>query len=118
MSLYGRFLSVGLFLVAGLLLFSDASHAGYPDKPVEFIAPANPGGGWDLTCRLSAQVLKEAGLVTQPIVVVNKPGGFGVVAMTDITRNRAKDQNVLVAFSAVLTTQMAIKKNPFTYKDV
>ena len=62
MRLYGRFLSVGLFLVAGLLLFSDASHAGYPDKPVEFIAPANPGGGWDLTCRLSAQVLKEAGL--------------------------------------------------------
>jgi putative tricarboxylic transport membrane protein len=118
MRLYGRFLLAGLSLVAGLFLFNDASYAEYPDKPVEFIAPANPGGGWDLTCRMSAQVLKEAGLVTQPIVVVNKPGGFGVVAMTDITRNRAKDQNVLVAFSAVLTTQMAIKKNPFTYKDV
>ena len=99
--------------MGGLLLFDDVSYEEYPDKPVEFIAPANPGGGWDLTCRMSAKVLKDAGLVTQPITVVNKPGGFGVVAMTDIIRNRAKDQNVLIAFSAVLTTQMAIKKNPF-----
>jgi putative tricarboxylic transport membrane protein len=118
MRLYGRLVLAGLVLVAGVLLFNAAVHAAYPDKAIEFIAPANPGGGWDLTCRLSAQVLKEDGLVAQPIVVVNKPGGFGVVAMTDITRNRAKDQNVLVAFSAVLTSQMAIKKNPFTYKDV
>jgi putative tricarboxylic transport membrane protein len=107
-----------LVLLAGLLLGHDALPAGYPDKPVEFIAPANPGGGWDLTCRMSSQVLKEAGLVAQPIVVANKPGGFGVVAMTEMTQSRAKDQNTLVAFSAVLTTQMAIKKNPFTYKDV
>jgi putative tricarboxylic transport membrane protein len=99
-------------------LVPGVSAAAYPDKPVEFIAPANPGGGWDLTCRMSAKVLKEAGLVAQPVTVVNKPGGFGVVAMTDIVRNRAKDQNVLIAFSAVLTTQMAIKKNPFTYKDI
>jgi len=118
MRLYRRLIFTLLVLVAGLFLFNGVSQAAYPDKPIEFIAPANPGGGWDLTCRLSAQTLKEAGLVSQPMVVVNKPGGFGVVAMTDITRNRAKDQNVLVAFSAVLTTQMAIKKNPFTYKDV
>jgi len=107
-----------LVLVAGLLLFNDASQAAYPEKTVEFIAPANPGGGWDLTCRLSSQVLKEANLVPQSIVVSNKPGGFGVVAMTEIVKNRAQDQHALVAFSAVLTSQMAIKKNPFTYKDV
>jgi putative tricarboxylic transport membrane protein len=92
--------------------------AAYPDKPIDFIAPANPGGGWDLTCRMSAKVLKEAGLVTQPITVTNKPGGFGVVVMTDMIRNRRKDQNMLVAYSAVLTTQMAVKKNPYTYKDI
>ncbi len=41
-----------------------------------------------------------------------------MVVMTDIVRNRRKDANTLIAFSAVLTTQMAIKKNPFTYKDI
>ncbi len=94
------------------------AQAAYPDKPLEFIAPASPGGGWDLTCRMSAKVLKESGLVPQPITVINKPGGFGVVAMTDIVRNRRKDLHTLIAFSAVLTTQMAIKKNPYTYRDI
>jgi putative tricarboxylic transport membrane protein len=107
-----------LILAAGVTIFPGEPLAAYPDKPVELIAPANPGGGWDLTCRMSAQVLKEAGLVSQPVVVINKPGGFGVVAMTDIIRNRTQDQNVLTAFSAVLTTQMSINKNPFTYRDV
>lgn len=110
--------AMGCLVALFLALSQDDALGAYPERPVELIAPANPGGGWDLTCRMSAKVLKEAGLVTQPITVVNKPGGFGVVAMTDIVRNRRTDQHVLIAFSAVLTTQMAIKKNPFTYKDV
>lgn len=112
------FCALGCFLILTIILSSETAFAAYPDKPLEFIAPASAGGGWDLTCRMSAKVLKESGLVPQPIAVINKPGGFGVVAMTDIVRNRRKDQNVLIAFSAVLTTQMAIKKNPFTFKDV
>ena len=112
-----------VFWVAGLLLFGlllaqVGAEAAYPDKAVDFVAPASPGGGWDLTCRLSAKVLKEAGLVTQPIVVSNKVGGFGMVAMTDIVRNRRKDDNVLLAFSAVLTTQMASNNNPYRWKDI
>lgn len=118
MKLYKRCMLVTLVLAAAALFTGGVSQAAYPDKPVEFIAPANPGGGWDLTCRMTAKVLKDASLVSQPIVVANKPGGFGVVAMTEITKKRADDQNVLVAFSAVLTTQMAVKKNPYTYRDV
>lgn len=106
------------FFLFGIFLSNEMTLAVYPDKPLEFIAPASPGGGWDLTCRMSAKVLKEAGLVPQPITVINRPGGFGVVVMTDIVRNRRKDLNTLIAFSAVLTTQMAIKKNPFTYRDI
>ncbi len=112
------FCLIGFLVMAGIFFSNEMALAAYPDKPLEFIAPASPGGGWDLTCRMSTKVLKEAGLVAQPLTVINKPGGFGVVAMTDIVRNRRKDQNVLIAFSAVLTTQMAIKKNPYTYKDI
>ena len=112
------FCALGCFLIVTILLSSEMALAAYPDKTLEFIAPASPGGGWDLTCRMSAKVLKESGLVPQAIAVINKPGGFGVVAMTDIVRNRRKDQNTLIAFSAILTTQMAIKKNPFTYRDI
>ncbi len=105
-------------MAAAVLVSGGTSQAAYPNKTIEFIAPANPGGGWDLTCRMTSRTLKDTGLVSQPMVVANKPGGFGVVAMTEMTKNRAQDQDTLVAFSAVLTTQMAVKKNPFTYRDV
>ena len=109
---------IGGVLVLGLVLAQTVAEAAYPSKAIDFIAPAGAGGGWDLTCRLSAKVLKEAGIIKQPIVVSNKAGGFGVVAMTDILRNRRKDDHVLIAFSAVMTTQMATNNNTFRYKDI
>jgi len=109
---------VGGFLLLSIFVAQVGAEAAYPTKAVDFIAPAGAGGGWDLTCRLSAKVLKEAGIVKQPIVVSNKAGGFGVVAMTDILRNRRKDDYALIAFSAVMTTQMATNNNTFRYKDI
>ena len=109
---------IGGLLVLGLFLAQIGAEAAYPAKAIDFIAPSSPGGGWDATCRLSAKVLKESGLVTQPIVVTNKVGGTGMVAMTDIVRNRRKDDHVVLAFSAVLTTQMAANLNPYRWKDI
>jgi putative tricarboxylic transport membrane protein len=105
-------------LVLAAVLAAAGVEAAYPEKAVDVIAPASPGGGWDLTARMTAKVLKEAGLVTQPLVVSNKTGGFGMVAMTDIVRNRRKDNHVILAFSAVLTTQMASNNNPYRWKDI
>lgn len=118
MKTIGKLFCLGFLFLAGVLLSQGSAEAAYPEKAVEFIAPAGPGGGWDLTARMSSKVLKETGLVTQPTVVINKPGGFGMVAMTDIIRNRRKDQHALIAFSAVLTTQMAVKKNPYSWNDI
>jgi putative tricarboxylic transport membrane protein len=102
-----------VFLLAGI-----SSAQKYPSKALEFVAPANPGGGWDLTCRSSAKVLQEAKIVPVPITVVNKPGGFGAVVWNDIVRNQRKNDHTLVAFSSVLTTQLALKNIKGTYKDI
>jgi putative tricarboxylic transport membrane protein len=102
----------------GLTAVGGGALAAYPDKPIEFIAPANPGGGWDLTCRSSAKVLQEGKIVPVPITVINKPGGFGAVVWNDIVRNRRTEDRILVAFSSVLTTQLALKNIQGTYKDV
>ena len=92
--------------------------ASYPAKAVEFIAPASPGGGWDLTCRASAKVLQETKMVNVPITVFNKPGGLGAVVFNDIVRNRRTDDYVLIAFSSVLTSQLALRNIKATYKDI
>lgn len=102
----------------GLVAAAGMAFAAYPGKAVEFVAPANPGGGWDLTCRSSAKVLQEAKIIPVPITVVNKPGGFGAVVWNDIVRNQRKNDHMLVAFSSVLTTQLALKNIKGTYKDI
>lgn len=50
-----------------------------PEKPIEMVAPAATGGGWDTLARTSSRVLEKNDLVDQPIQVVNKPGGGGAV---------------------------------------
>jgi putative tricarboxylic transport membrane protein len=111
-------LQAGIFLLVLVVGGGFSLAASYPSKPVEFIAPANPGGGWDLTCRSSAKVLQEGKIVPVPITVINKPGGFGAVVWNDIVRNRRTDDHTLIAFSSVLTTQLALKNIKGTYKDV
>jgi putative tricarboxylic transport membrane protein len=67
------------------------------DDP-ECIAPAIPGGGFDLTCRLA-----QAGLEPQPgepLQVTFMPGGFGAVAFNLFNETRTDDPSAIVAFSS------------------
>jgi len=86
--------------MAGVLSFTTAaglSHAE-PSKP-ECIAPAQPGGGFDLTCRLAQSALKDSGALENPLRIVYMPGGIGAVAYNNIVAQRPADNNAIVAFS-------------------
>ena len=65
-------------LVATLLaLLVTAAHATYPERPITLIVPWGAGGGTDATARIIGTLLeKELG---QPVNVVNRTGGSGVV---------------------------------------
>lgn len=69
-----------------------------PANP-ECIAGAAPGGGFDLTCRLTARMLQELGILAAPMRTVNMPGGIGAVAMNHVQAQRRNDPNVVVAVS-------------------
>src|SRR5690625_4508338 len=66
-----------LALLGSLLLTGSAQAQS---GETECIAPAKPGGGYDLTCRLAANGLEETGRIDQPMVVSYMPGGIGAVA--------------------------------------
>ena len=111
----------GLCVLAAAILATAAAGpaaAGFPEKAIEIIAPANPGGGWDLTSRSTAKVLTEEKLVTQPITVTNMPGGSGAVAIAHVMTKRKGDGHLLIAASPALTFTMALKRTPHTYNDV
>lgn len=85
--------------VLGLSLSMGLSTASaQPSKP-ECIAPAKPGGGFDLTCRLAQSAFKDGGELTEPLRISYMPGGIGAVAYNTIVAQRPDEGNTIVAFS-------------------
>ena len=83
------------------------SAQGYTPENPECIAPANPGGGWDFTCRQVGRSLQEQGLLDQTMQVVNLAGGGGGVAFAEVVNKRTDDNDLIVAASAATATRLA-----------
>lgn len=86
------------------------------DRP-ECVAPAQPGGGFDLTCRIA-----QSGLASQfdkPIQVTFMPGGIGAVAFNLFNTTQTDDGDAIVAFSTgSLLNIVTGKYGSFTEDDV
>lgn len=66
-----------IFAASCLVLFAGCALAAYPERPITLIVPWGAGGGTDATARIIGTLLeKELG---QPVNVVNRTGGSGVV---------------------------------------
>jgi putative tricarboxylic transport membrane protein len=86
---------------------------------VECIAPANPGGGWDWTCRAAGQVLSDIGLVKGTVKVTNMAGGGGGVAFANVVTQQNDNDNLIVAASPATTLRLAQGQfGEFTEDDV
>ncbi|WP_102106694.1 Bug family tripartite tricarboxylate transporter substrate binding protein [Oceaniglobus roseus] len=77
-----------------------------PSNP-ECIAPANPGGGWDFTCRQVGKSLQDEGLIPSTMQVVNLSGGGGGVAFAEVVNKRNDDNDLIVAASSATATRLA-----------
>jgi tripartite-type tricarboxylate transporter receptor subunit TctC len=74
---------LGAALICALLLcpaFGQAPPASWPQRTVRFIVSLGPSSGADISARLFSDRL--TGRWKQPVVVENRPGGDGVVAIT------------------------------------
>jgi putative tricarboxylic transport membrane protein len=72
--------------------------AGPLDK-TECIAPAKPGGGFDLTCKLAQSALMEGKYIADPMRITYMPGGIGAVAYNAVVAQRPAEANTIVAYS-------------------
>jgi putative tricarboxylic transport membrane protein len=94
-------------LLATLLLGLLGSAFAFSPSNVECIAPSDPGGGWDFTCRSVGKILYDLKDVPQPVKVTNMAGGGGGVAYGYVVSKRNKDSDLLVAASTATTTRLA-----------
>ncbi|MDX6751367.1 tripartite tricarboxylate transporter substrate binding protein [Geminicoccaceae bacterium 1502E] len=88
------------------------SLSAFTPSSVECIAPADPGGGWDFTCRTVGKLLYDLELVKEPVKVTNMAGGVGAVAFSNVAAKRSDDPNLIVATSTVGITQIAQGRYP------
>jgi putative tricarboxylic transport membrane protein len=68
-----------------------------PSKPIEFVAPFAPGGGSDVLARSIASIIESQKLCPQPLLVVNRSGGSGLVGTTSVAQQKG-NTHVLVTF--------------------
>ena len=78
-----RFFNVLRFTLFGLALsVSAAAFAQYPNRPMTLIVPWGAGGGTDAVARFIASLMEKD--LGQPVNVVNRTGGSGVVGHSAI----------------------------------
>src|SRR6267142_4974112 len=97
-------------VLAFAALFSLASWAQYPSRPIKLIVPIPPGGAPDISARVIGQRLSE--LVAQPVVVENRPGSNGNIAM-DLVAKSAPD-----GYTLGLLADSMVAINPHLYKEM
>jgi len=76
-----RFAALILMALAG---YASAQQA-YPDRPVRIIVPYAPGSSLDVLGRLVGQ--KLSGILGQPVIVDNRPGGNTVIGSEALVKS-------------------------------
>ena len=74
-------------LAAALLVVCLGALAQYPQRPIQLIVPWGAGGGTDATARIIGSLLESE--LKQPVIVVNRTGGSGIVGHQAIASAQA-----------------------------
>jgi len=107
-----------LRLVAGALaaatLFAlpafEAAAQGFPNKPIRLLVPLAAGSTADIVSRTVGTELAKA--LGQPVVVENKPGAGGTIAMAELARSPADGYTIGFASQGTLVFNQALYSRP------
>ena len=73
-----------------LLVFACGTAASaqdkYPSKPIKVVVPFGPGSATDIVMRIVGEHMRP--ILGQPVVIENKPGAFGILAIEEMARSR------------------------------
>ena len=102
--------TIGTAIALLMCVAAPAFAQDYPTRPIRILVPYAPGGISDIAARIVGAKLTEAW--GQQVVVENRPGGNGFIAVTDAARS-APD-----GYSLVMVTTGDVAINPALFKDV
>jgi tripartite-type tricarboxylate transporter receptor subunit TctC len=105
-------LAAGALAAAALLPAGAALAQDYPSRPIKFVVPFPPGSGTDTSARYFGRKLTE--MTGQPVVVENKPGANGFIAVQAVLQAPADGYTVFVGSNSTLAVNVALfRKLPY-----
>src|SRR3954467_6411628 len=85
-------------LAAALLLGLSAQAASaqekYPSRTIRIVVPYAPGGATDIVGRIVGDEMQK--LSGQAVIVLNKPGAFGMIAIDEVVKSAPDGYTVMV----------------------
>jgi tripartite-type tricarboxylate transporter receptor subunit TctC len=97
-----------------LVAAATTAHAQYPQRPIQLIVPWGAGGGTDATARIIGTLLEKD--LKQPVNVVNRTGGSGVVGHDAIAK-AAPDGYTLGLITVEITMMHHVGLTQLKYTD-
>ncbi|MFN3987011.1 MAG: tripartite tricarboxylate transporter substrate binding protein [Rhodocyclaceae bacterium] len=108
--------SAAMAMLVGATAGAAVASDWKPTQPVEYIAPANPGGGWDTLIRTTARVLQEEKLADQNFAPINIPGGGGAVAWAQLAAQKGNPHKLFAASPPIILVPLS-GASRFNHKD-
>jgi tripartite-type tricarboxylate transporter receptor subunit TctC len=75
-----------LLLVLAVGSATATAQDKYPSKPIKVVVPFGPGSATDIVMRIVAEQMRP--ILGQPVLVENKPGAFGILAIEEMARSK------------------------------
>ncbi len=110
---------MGVVVLTGFIAFEGTVFAQQykPNRPIEVVVHSGPGGGADLFARAIANCLEKENLLPQRMMVINKTGGNGAVAMAYLVGKKGENHIIGTFTTTWITTPLTTKEAQHSMKD-
>lgn len=110
---FHRYFGAALLGCAATLGLAAAGHAqSYPARPIELVVPFAAGGGTDAMARAMSDASRSH--LSQPLVVLNKPGAAGAIGLTEVANAKADGYKLaLVTADMVIIPHLNLTKTTY-----
>jgi putative tricarboxylic transport membrane protein len=89
-----------------------------PTKAVEFIVPAGPGGALDAVARMMKQGFDTTGILGQPFIVIDKPGGNGKIAFNTLQQREGDGHTLSINTHGYLSNYIGGNLDILPHRDL
>lgn len=100
-----------LLLFAHIVFFTGIARSEYPNRPITLIIAMEPGGSLDLSTR--GMAVGASAYLKQPLVIENKGGGGGALALAPIANAKPDGYTICCAPADSIIITPMLQKVPF-----